>query len=194
MKQRILRIIILVAIVTLYLIDNLYYFLVKVNGLLLTVSFLLHLVISLTAIIALIILIVKMVRKPEYRNALNFITLMAVVVGYVVMRVPALHADENTLQSPVKIRACYEGTMNSSRLFLRENGTFEDYNIGWFGVVYHIKGKWSQNKDTIYLRFDGDKSSLLDEKNIIKDGRLYKIKADTLITTHYYLGDCKVLN
>ncbi len=84
--------------------------------------------------------------------------------------------------------------MNSSRLFLRENGTFEDFNIGWFGVVYHIKGKWSQDNDTIYLQFDGDKSALLDEKNIIKDGRLYKIKSDTLITTHYYLGDCKGLN
>ena len=194
MKQRKIRIIIIVSIIVLYLIANLYYFLVKSNGLLLPLSGLLQLISGLTALIALIILVIHMVRKPEYRNALNYLTIIAVIIVITALRIPALRANENTFQSPVKIRACYEGTMNTSRLFLRENGTFEDFNIGFFGVVYHIKGKWTQTGDTISLQFDGNKSRLLDNKIIIKEGSLYKINADTLFPTHYYLGHCKGLN
>jgi hypothetical protein len=92
------------------------------------------------------------------------------------------------------MRACYEGTMNTSHLYFRENGSFEDFNIGWFAFVHYSNGTWKQDGDTLFLNFKGEKSRLLGEKIIIKDDILYKIQRDTLIPTHYFFGYCKGLN
>ncbi len=98
--------------------------------------------------------------------------------------------NENTFQSPVKIKARYEGTMNTSRLFLRENGTFEDFNIGWFAYVHYYEGTWKQNKDTFYLQFKyNQKPNLLDNVLIIKGDNIYKIQADTIVPTYYYIDN-----
>ena len=110
------------------------------------------------------------------------------------MNIRQLRANENTFQSPVKMRACYEGTMNSSHLYFRESGSFEDFNIGWFAFVHYSKGTWIQHGDTLLLHFEGEKPKPLGEKIIIKDDYLYKLEADTLQPTYYYMGNCKGLN
>ena len=124
----------------------------------------------------------------------NYLTIVLTIFVLAALNVRQLRANENTLQSPVTIRACYEGTMNTSHLYFRKNRTFEDFNIGWFAYVHYRKGTWSQDGDTLFLDFDGEKPRLLDNKIIIKGDNLYKKQADTLVPTYYYLGYCKGLN
>jgi hypothetical protein len=102
-----------------------------------------------------------------------------------------MQVNENTFRSPVKIRACYQGTMNTSRLYLRENGNFEDFNIGFFAYVHYYSGTWKQSGDTLMLSFKNKEPHYLGEKLIIKNELLYKIQGDTLSATYYYLGECR---
>jgi hypothetical protein len=102
--------------------------------------------------------------------------------------------DEETLQSKIKIRACYEGTVNTSRLFLRENGKFEDFNIGFFALVRYTNGTWNQTADTIFLKYKKEKPKNLYDTLVIKDETIYAIQNDSLVYSYYYLGECKGLN
>jgi hypothetical protein len=100
---------------------------------------------------------------------------------------PNLQANENTFQSKVKIKASYRGTQNFSNLLLRENRTFEDFNIGWFAYVHYRSGNWKRNGDTIFLNFLGEKPKLLGVKIIINGTELYKVEGDSLKVTYYHL-------
>jgi len=184
----------MISLIILWLTANLYYFWVKVAGMIFLITGLVELACFLTALIASIMLTVRIIKKPEWRKLKNILTIGFAVLVVTTMNFKQLQANEDTFQSPVKIRACYEGTMNTSHLYFRENGTFEDYNIGWFAFVHYISGTWRQDGDTLYLDFDGEKNKLLDEKIVIKDKNLYKVQSDTLVPTHYYLGNCKGLN
>ena len=193
-KQKRLRLTIIISAVILWLTANLYYFWVKVAGAVFLVTGLIEIACFITVIVATIILAVRVIRLKDWRNLNNYMTLGLTILVLTVLNFGILRANENTFQSPVKMRACYEGTMNTSRLYFRENGTFEDFNIGWFAFVHYRHGTWTQNGDTLKLDFDGETSNLLDEKIIIKDDNLFKIQADTLVSTYYYLGYCKGLN
>jgi hypothetical protein len=193
-KQTRIRLTITISVIILWLTANLYYFWVKVAGVIFLITGLVELVCFLTALIASIILTIKIIKKTDWRNLKNILTIGFAVLVLTTMNIKQLQANEDTFQSPVKMRACYEGTMNASHLYFRENGTFEDFNIGWFALVHYISGTWRQEGDTLYLDFKGEKNRLLDKKIVIKDNKLYKVQSDTLVPSHYYLGNCKGLN
>jgi hypothetical protein len=189
-KQRRIRILAVTSALILWLVENLYYFWVKIGGGIFLLTGTIELVCILTMVIAALILIWKIIKYIEWKHSSNFVILALLIL----LNLPGLEFNENTFQSKVKLRACYEGTMNTSRLFFRENGTFEDFNIGWFAFVHYTSGTWQQSGDTLYLNFSGEKPNLLEEKILIKENNLYKIVNDSLAPTFYYLGYCKGLN
>jgi len=136
----------------------------------------------------------RIFKKVEWRNLKNYLTISLVVLVLIALNFRQLRANENTFQSPVKMRACYEGTMNTSRLYFRENGTFEDFNIGWFAHVHYRNGTWSKHGDTLHLNFKGKKTKPLDSVLIIKGNNIFKFREDTLAPTLYYMGYCKGLH
>jgi hypothetical protein len=139
-------------------------------------------------------LIWRVIRNSEWRGVSNILTILAIPTAVVISSFDSLTADENTFQSDVKIRACYEGTMNTSRLYFRENGEFEDFNIGFFAHVNYVSGTWKMNGDTILLTIKSGKHKLLNDKIMIMDNSLYTVEQDTVKPTFYYLGQCKGLN
>jgi hypothetical protein len=193
-KQKLIRLKITISAILLWLTANLYYFWIKVAGGILILTGLIELACFLTVVIGTTILTVRIIRRSDWRNFKNYITIGVTVLVIIALNIRQLEPNEDTFQSPVKMRACYEGTMNTSHLYFRENGSFEDFNIGWFAFVHYSNGTWKQDGDTLFLNFKGEKSRLLGEKIIIKDDILYKIQRDTLIPTHYFFGYCKGLN
>jgi hypothetical protein len=193
-KQKRIRLTIIISTVILWLTVNMYYFWVKVAGGVFLVTGLIELTCFLTLLIATAILSIRIIKHSDWRNLKNFLTIGLIILVLTVLNIRQLRANENTFQSPVKMRACYEGTMNTSHLYFRENGTFEDFNIGWFAFVHYTKGTWEQQRDTLLLDFKGESPGLIDKKMIIKDDYLFKIQADTLTPTYYYMGYCKGLN
>jgi hypothetical protein len=191
-KQRRLRLIILIPVVILILDTNLFYYWIKLAGWTLFVTGLVSLICYVTIIIGTIVLIIRLIRWNELRNIYNYSTILGLAGIIVLLSIfPLFKVNKNTFQSPVKIKACYEGTMNTSHLYLRENGEFENFSIGWFAFVHYYKGTWRQHEDTLTMNYEKEKPNLLSEKMIIYNGYLYNIHEDTLITTNYYIGDCK---
>jgi hypothetical protein len=194
MKQKKFRLIIIFTAFTLLLFVNLYFFFVKIAGFIFLLTGIIELACFLTLLIATLILTYKIIKLSAFRNTSNYLTIGLALLVLIALKVPSLRANENTFQSPVKIKACYEGTMNTSYLYLRENGNFENFNIGWFAYVNYSQGTWKQKTDTIFFDYEGTKIKLLGEKVLIKDENLYRIEADSLYSTFYYLGECKGLN
>lgn len=193
-KQLRLRLQILLGLAILLLLSNLYFFLVKVGGFIFIIDGLIRLTIFICVTIWTVMLIWRISKNPEWRNTANYLTILAIPAAIIISGIDSLSADENTFQSDVKIRACYEGTMNTSRLYLRENGEFEDYNIGFFAHVNYVSGTWGMEGDTITMTFNSGQHNLLRDRMIIKDNYLYKVEQDTIKPTPYYIGHCKGLN
>lgn len=193
-KAKKLRVSVAVSSIILWLAANLYYFWVKIVGAVFLLTGIIELVLFLIISIGSLSLFVGIIRFPSFRILENYLTicLSIFVIGSLYFGV--FRFNENTFQSPVKIRACYEGTMNTSHLYFREDGTFEDFNIGFFAHVYYIKGTWTQAGDTLELDFEGEKPRLMGERLLIKENYLYSIEEDTLAPTFYYLGHCRGLN
>jgi hypothetical protein len=192
--DRKLRLKILFGLFTLLAISNLYFFLVKIGGFV----FLVQGVIQLILLIGLMIWIGKLiwgiVTNAGLRKVSNFLTILAIPTAALISWFDILSADENTFQSDVKIRACYEGTMNTSTLYLRENGDFEDFNIGFFGYVNYVSGKWKMDGDTIVLTIKSGRHDVLRNKMLMKDDFLYAVGPDTTKRPYYYIGQCRGLN
>ena len=193
-KQKRLRLTIIISSIILWLTANLYYFWIKVAGGVFLITGSIEIVCFLTVITATIVLVYKTIRHSEWKMVKNYLTIGVAVFVLTALNIRQLRVNENTFQSPVKMRACYEGTMNTSHLYFRKNGSFEDFNIDWFALVHYSSGTWVQHADTLLLHFDGEKPRPLGEKIIIKDGYLHKLEADTLQPTYYYMGYCKGLN
>jgi hypothetical protein len=193
-KQLNFRFKILLGLATLILLSNLYFFLVKIGGFIFLFEGLIQLILFICVTIWTGVLIYRIIRNEEWRRPSNFLTILAIPIVIYISGFHNLTADENTLQSKVKIRACYEGTMNTSRLYFRENGEFEDFNIGFFAHVYYISGTWKMDGDTIRLTIKSGQSNLLKDKMVVKDNLLYAVEQDTIKPTFYYLGECKGLN
>jgi len=149
-KQKRLRLTIIISAVILWLTANLYYFWVKVAGAVFLVTGLIEIACFITVIVATIILAVRVIRLKDWRNLNNYMTLGLTILVLTVLNFGILRANENTFQSPVKMRACYEGTMNTSRLYFRENGTFEDFNIGWF--AFFSLSTWNMDTEWRYVK------------------------------------------
>jgi hypothetical protein len=193
-KQLRLRLQILLGLALMFLLSNIYFFLIKIGGLVFLIEGLIQLTLFLGLTIWTVTLVWRIVRNSEWRRLANYLTITAIPFVIIASGFDFLTANENTLQSDVRIRACYEGTMNTSRLYLRENGEFEDFNIGFFAYVNYVCGTWRMNGDTIHLTITSGHHNLLKQRMIIKDNFLYAIEQDTLKPTFYYLGQCKGLN
>jgi hypothetical protein len=105
-----------------------------------------------------------------------------------------LKVNLDKIYGQVVFRACYEGTQNQANFKLRESGKFD---IHWTGVFFSDKfytGDYIKNEDTLLLKFNTEIPRNLDDTLIIKGEFLYRQKADSLISTHFYLGYCKGLN
>ena len=187
-KQLALRLKILIGLIVLFLLSNLYFFLVKIGGAVFLVEGLIQLTLFICLIVWTITLIWRITRNSEWRRPANFLTVSAIPMVIIISGFDSLTADENTFQSDVKIRACYEG------LYFRENGEFEDFNIGFFAHVNYVSGTWKMDGDTIMLKITSGKHNLLKGRMIIKDNFLYAIEKDSIKPTFYYLGECKNLN
>jgi hypothetical protein len=182
-----LRLTIIFSASLIWLISNLDYFLIKMSvGVSLFIGYI-GIFCLLTLITTILILIYKIIKLTEWRNFKNYLTILITGLIITSLNIRLLRADENTLQSPVKLKACREEGNNYSILYLRENGTFENFICG--SLYYH--GTWIQYKDSILLKFVGDKPWWFEGKIIIKDNILFCLHGDTLVDTHYYLGDCK---
>jgi hypothetical protein len=106
--------------------------------------------------------------------------------------------DSDKLESPVMIRACYEGTQNQAYIKLRKDKSFE---INWTGVFFYDEwflGTYSQKGDTIFLKYKTDQPYAFGD-TILNNGRslitVNKFKKDS--AQHFapfYLGYCKGLN
>ena len=193
-KQLKLRLKILIGLTILFLLSNLYFFLVKIGGAVFLIKGLIQFTLFICLIVWTITLIWRIIRNLEWRKPANFLTISAIPIAIIISGFDSLTADENTFQSNVKIRACYEGTMNTSRLYLRENGAFEDFNIGFFAHVNYVSGTWEMDGDTIMLKITSGHHNLLKDRMIIKGNFLYAIEQDSIKPTFYYLGQCKGLN
>lgn len=193
-KQLKLRLQILAGVIVLLLLSNLYFFLIKIGGFIFLLEGLVQLTICACLTIWIGTLIWRMIKKSEWRKISNVFTVLTVPTAVIISGFDSLTADENTFQSNVMIRACYEGTMNTSRLYFRENGEFEEFNIGFFAHVNYVSGTWKMNKDTILLTVKSGQHNLLKDKMILKDNYFYAIDRDTIKPTFYYLGQCKGLN
>lgn len=105
-----------------------------------------------------------------------------------------LKINLDKIYGQVVFRACYEGTQNQATLKLRKNGKFD---IHWTGVFFSddfYTGNYRRNGDTILLNFKTEVPGKLNDTLVIKEDYLYRLKSDTLISTHFYLGQCKGLN
>jgi hypothetical protein len=193
-KQQKLRLQILVGLIVLLLLSNLYFFLIKIGGFIFLIEGLIQLTIFVCVAIWTGRLIWRIIRNSDWRKISNVLTVLAIPTAVILSGFDTLTADENTFQSDVKIRACYEGTMNTSRLYFRENGEFEDFNIGFFAHVNYVSGTWKMDADTILLTIKSGQHNLLKDKMVIKDNYLYTVDQDTIKPTFYYLGQCKGLN
>jgi len=91
-------------------------------------------------------------------------------------------------------RACYEGTLNQATFRLRDSGKFD---IHWTGVFFSddlYTGDYIQTGDTILLGFDTEIPRNLDDTLVVKGEYIYRLQADSLVLTNFYLGYCKGLN
>jgi hypothetical protein len=104
-----------------------------------------------------------------------------------------LKVDLENMYGEVLFQACYEGTQNQATLKFRKEGTFEIHWTGIFSNEY-FSGGYILNRDTILLDFHTVKPRQMGDTLIIKEEYIYRKIADTIISTHFYLGYCKGLN
>jgi hypothetical protein len=106
--------------------------------------------------------------------------------------------DSDNLESPVVMRACFEGTQNQAYIKMRKDKSFE---INWTGVFFYDEwffGTYSQKGDTIFLNYKTDKPYRFGD-TILNNGSslipLNKFKRDSSqYFVPFYLGFCKGLN
>ena len=195
MNQRLLGSIAIISFVILILTKNLYYQCIKIGGNIFLITGLVEIISASLFAIFTFLIFLNLYLYKEWRTKTNVLIAFLPIALLLSLSIGGIKMNENTFQSPVKMKARYEGTMNTSRLFLRENGTFEDFNIGWFAYVHYYEGTWKQNKDTLFLRFKyNQKPNLLDNVLIIKGDNIYKIQADTLVPTYYYFENSGTVN
>ena len=86
----------------------------------------------------------------------------------------------------VVFRACYEGTQNQATFKLRESGKFD---IHWTGVFFSdnfYTGEYIKKGDTILLDFKTEIPRNLSDTLLIDGDYIYRLKSDTLISTHFF--------
>ena len=136
----------------------------------------------------------RILKKRKELSIKIFIPILILIIGITDGIFNPFKIDLDSIYGKTIFHACYEGTMNQAILKLRDNG---DFAIQWSGFIYSSEfytGKYLKNQDTLLLNFKTEIPRDLDDTLIIKDEFIYRLKNDSLISTHFYLGDCKGLN
>ena len=127
------------------------------------------------------------------RRQLNVYYFYPIVVYIAVICAP-IGTWEDYL-SPVKFRACYEGTQNQAYILFRNDNSFE---LHWTGVFFYSKwysGKWQQKNNIILLKYQTDPVEVLGGSVLMKDGYLVpldnSVEAGFKQYPMFYLGYCK---
>ena len=145
----------------------------------------------LTKIVIEIIRIIKIRKEVSFKI---FMPILVLIIGIADGMYNPLKIDLDSVYGKTVFRACYDGTQNQATFKLRDNGKFD---IHWTGVFFSdnfYTGKYSMNEDTILMDFYTEIPRLLGDTLIINEEILYRLKSNTLTTTHFYLGYCKGLN
>lgn len=147
--------------------------------------------------IKIIIALVGIFKQRKNLSIKLFIPLMIYVTAIVEGVFNPFNINAEKFQSKVLIRACYEGTMNTTTIKFRENKTFEFQAIGWFAISDFWQGTWKSEGDTLYLSFDGLKPSRIGNTLVVKNDSLITIRKDgdgLENVIEFSLGYCKGLN
>jgi len=138
--------------------------------------------------------IVHLVKNRKGLTFKLFIPLIIMTITILDVSFNPFKIDLEKKYGKVIFIAYYEGTQNQATLKLRDNGNFDVHSTGVFFSDYFFTGNYSRNEDTIFMNFDSKTPRLLGDTLIIKGENLYRKKLDTVLTTHYYLGNYKGLN
>ena len=76
------------------------------------------------------------------------------------------------LESKAIVSAGYKGTQNQATINFRANKKFELHWSATFGYNEWFIGNYSQNRDTLFLKYEGSKPYRFGEKILIKNGSL----------------------
>jgi hypothetical protein len=138
-----------------------------------------------------IIEIVRIIKNLRTFRLINYFPVIVLISAIVLSFIIPFNRLFVFYESPIVFRACYEGTQNTSTLILKENMEFEIHSTGVFFSDNYYFGTYRKTGDTILLYFKKEKPRLIGDTMIIKDNYLYKIEKDTIVSTHYYVGNCK---
>lgn len=145
-------------------------------------------------IVKIIIEISRLIKQRKNLTFKQFVPFLIMTVLLLDGMFNPLKIDLDKVYGHVDFRACYEGTQNQATLKLRESGKFD---IHWTGVFFYdefFTGKYVKNGDTILLDFKTEKPRNFSDTLVVNGDYIYSLKADSLISTHFYLGYCKGLN
>jgi hypothetical protein len=165
----------------------------------------LRIVLTLLIPIAFIVIVVYFIKglMTIFRNRkhLGFPIFLPTLISFTTLACTLFspwRLDSDKLESPVVIRACFEGTQNQAYIKMRKDKSFE---INWTGVFFYDEwffGTYSQKSDTIFLKYKTDKPYRFGD-TILNNGSslipLNKFKKDSSqYFVPFYLGYCKGLN
>jgi hypothetical protein len=161
----------------------------------------LTLLIPITFILVVVYLIKGLITILRNRNHLSFPILLPALIALTTLAYTLFspwRLDSDKLESPVLIRACFEGTQNQAYIKMRKDKSFE---INWTGVFFYDEwflGTYSQKGDTIFLNYKTDRPYRFGD-TILNNGSslipLNKFKKDSSqYFVAFYLGYCKGLN
>lgn len=163
--------------------------------------FVLTLLIPIAFIVIVVYFIKGLISILRNRKHLSFSIFLPILISLTTLAYTLFspwRLDSDKLESPVVIRACFEGTQNQAYIKIRKDKSFE---INWTGVFFYDEwyfGTYSQNGDTIFLKYKTDKPYRFGD-TILNNGSslipLNKFKKDSSqYFVPFYLGYCKGLN
>jgi hypothetical protein len=138
--------------------------------------------------------IIRIIRHRQAQKAKSFAALGILLLGLIDGIFNPLNINLEKIYGDVTFRACYEGTMNQATFKLRDGG---DFDLHWTGVFFYdeyFTGNYVMRADSIFMHFDNKIPRWLGDTLIVRDDYLYRLKSDSILTTHFYLGYCKGLN
>ena len=145
-------------------------------------------------IVKIIIEIVRLIKRRKGFKIKLFFPILIMAVFLLDGMYNPFKIDLDKVYGPIVFRACYEGTQNRATFKLRDSGKFD---IHWTGVFFgddFFTGSYKKNGDTIMLTFDTEVPRNLNDTLIVEGEYIYRLQTDSLISTYFYLGDCKGLN
>ncbi|MGB6036696.1 MAG: hypothetical protein WBG42_10555 [Cryomorphaceae bacterium] len=138
--------------------------------------------------------IVRLIKNRKTVNFRSFTAIGILLIGLIHGIFNPLNIDLEKIYGDVTFRACYEGTMNQATFKLRDDG---DFDIHWTGAFFYdeyFTGNYVRRDDSLFMHYDNKVPRWLGDTLIVRDDYLYRLKSDSVLTTHFYLGYCQGLN